>query len=117
MMAFTKASVSPSERAVGPRSGSRLCGAAARRWRKRRFRHATEAAGRPFVAPPGVSAERLKILRDAFMATMKDPDYLREAKTGGLNIGPIDGEAVSQVVRGIYAAPPDVIAAEPKIVN
>ena len=33
---------------------------------------------RPYIAPPGIPPERVKALRDAFMATMKDPEFLAE---------------------------------------
>jgi tripartite-type tricarboxylate transporter receptor subunit TctC len=39
-----------------------------------------QAIARPFAAPPGVPADRVRALRDAFAATMKDPDFLAEAK-------------------------------------
>ncbi len=36
--------------------------------------------GRPFLAPPGVPADRVKALREAFIATAKDADFLADAK-------------------------------------
>ena len=47
--------------------------------------------GRPFVAPPGVPAERVKVLRDAFDATVRDPDFLAKAKVQSLEIDPMSG--------------------------
>ena len=41
---------------------------------------------RPFVAPPGIPADRLKALQDAFAATLKDPEFLAEADRGGVEI-------------------------------
>ena len=43
------------------------------------FLYAGEGIGRPFVAPPGLAPDRLKMLRDAFDATMKDPDFVADA--------------------------------------
>ena len=43
------------------------------------FLYAGEGIGRPFVAPPGLAPDRLKMLRDAFDATMKDPDFIADA--------------------------------------
>src|SRR5262249_26655144 len=40
--------------------------------------YAGQGIGRPFVAPPDLPADRLKMLRDAFTATMKDPDFLAD---------------------------------------
>jgi len=48
--------------------------------------------GRPIVAPPGTPAERLKILREAFLKTMKDPELLAEAKRKNFDITPSTGE-------------------------
>ncbi len=44
------------------------------------FLYAGQGIGRPFVAPPDLPPERLKMLRDAFNATMKDPEFVAEAK-------------------------------------
>jgi len=64
---------------------------------------------RPFAAPPGLSPERTKILRDAFDATMKDPAFLAEMKKLALDVRPQDGAKVEQLVRQAYAYPPDVV--------
>ena len=69
------------------------------------------AAGRPFVAPPEVPAERVKILRDAFMKTVNSPDYLEEAKKMRLDTSPMSGEDVQKLIEKIYATPPDVVKA------
>jgi hypothetical protein len=61
--------------------------------------------GRPFFAPPGVPADRAKALQDAFMATMKDPEYLAEAAQYKFDIAPIDGAAMASYVDRIYATP------------
>ena len=46
--------------------------------------------GRPFIAPPSMPAERAKMVQDAFMATMKDADFLADEK---LDVAPEDGES------------------------
>src|SRR5262245_64453710 len=43
------------------------------------FLYAGQGIGRPFVAPPDLPADRLKMLRDAFKATMKDKDFIADA--------------------------------------
>jgi len=68
-----------------------------------------QAIARPFTAPPGVPPERVKILRDAFDATMKDPDFIREATRLALEVRPVSGAEVDRLIREIYASPPDVI--------
>jgi tripartite-type tricarboxylate transporter receptor subunit TctC len=65
---------------------------------------------RPFAAPPGLPPERVKALRDAFDATMKDPAYLSEMKRLALEVRPQSGAKVEAVVRVMYAAPKDVVA-------
>ena len=63
---------------------------------------ARQALGRPFLAPPGVPADRVAALREAFMATMKDKDFLAEADKAQLEITPISGDAVQKLVDEIY---------------
>jgi tripartite-type tricarboxylate transporter receptor subunit TctC len=63
----------------------------------------------PLVAPPGVPADRVKALRDAFEATMRDPDFLTEAARQKLIINPVSGEKISGLLERIYASPKDVL--------
>ena len=70
---------------------------------------ARQVMGRPFLAPPGVPAERLAVLRRAFMETMKDPAFLAEAEKIKLEITPVDGEAVQRLVAEIYATPREIV--------
>jgi tripartite-type tricarboxylate transporter receptor subunit TctC len=64
----------------------------------------------PFVAPPGLPADRAKALQDAFMQVTKDPDYLAGAQKLSLDTSPIDGEAVKKLIARGAATPKDVIA-------
>jgi hypothetical protein len=66
--------------------------------------------GRPYVAPPEMAAERVKALRAAFDATMKDPLFLADAQKADLDVSPIDGPAVEKLVAELYRVPPDVVA-------
>jgi tripartite-type tricarboxylate transporter receptor subunit TctC len=63
----------------------------------------------PIVAPPGVPADRIKALRDAFEATMRDPDFLAEAARQKVIINPVSGEKISSLIDRIYALPKDVL--------
>lgn len=65
--------------------------------------------GRPYVLPEGVPADRVKILRDSFMATMKDPALLQEAEKLKLEINAIDGNAVHQLLAKMYQTPQPII--------
>ena len=55
------------------------------------FLYAGQGIGRPFVAPPGLPPDRLKMLRDAFDATVTDPDFVSDAKRQMLDVEPEDG--------------------------
>jgi len=65
---------------------------------------------RPFAAPPGVPAERVAALRRAFDETMRDPDFLAEARQWALEVRPASGAQVQTLFAEIYAAPPEVVA-------
>lgn len=62
--------------------------------------------GRPFVAPPGVPADRVEALRAGFMATFKDPAFLDEVKKLKLELDPRSGSDVQALVTKLYAASP-----------
>ena len=64
---------------------------------------------RPFIAPPGVSADRMAVLRKAFMSTLKDPDFLADATKMKLTINPKDAATVSALVKKMYASPRDLL--------
>jgi tripartite-type tricarboxylate transporter receptor subunit TctC len=65
----------------------------------------------PFAAPPDLPKDRAEALRAAFDATMRDPEYLAEARKRGLEINPMSGAEIDKLIAGLYATPPDVIAA------
>jgi tripartite-type tricarboxylate transporter receptor subunit TctC len=65
---------------------------------------------RPFVTPPGIPAERLKALQDAFAATLKDPEFLADADRAGVEIRYASPERVKGALDGIFNAPPAIQA-------
>ena len=71
---------------------------------------ARQVMGRPYVAPPNLPADRLAVLRQAFMDTMKDKDFLAEADKTQLEVNPVSGEDVDKLVKDIYATPADIVA-------
>jgi tripartite-type tricarboxylate transporter receptor subunit TctC len=73
------------------------------------FLYAGQGIGRPFVAPPDLPADRLKMLRDAFNATMKDPDFIAEVKKQNLDLEPEDGEHLAALIKKIYATPKPIV--------
>ena len=73
------------------------------------FLYAGQGIGRPFVAPPALPADRLKMLRDAFNATMKDTDFIADVKKQKLDLEPEDGEHLAALIRKIYATPKPIV--------
>jgi tripartite-type tricarboxylate transporter receptor subunit TctC len=78
----------------------------------RRFAQVVLAAGdfgRPVMATPGTPAERIKILREAFLKTLNDPQVLAEAKKARMDVEPTPGEDLESLVKEIFDSPPEVI--------
>ena len=73
------------------------------------FLYAGQGIGRPFVAPPDLPADRLKMLRDAFSATMKDADFIADVKKQKLDLEPEDGEHLAALIKKIYATPKPIV--------
>lgn len=73
------------------------------------FLYAGQGLGRPFIAPPGMAPERVKMLRDAFNATMKDAEFIADVTKAKLQLKPETGETLAALVDRIYATPKEVI--------
>jgi len=71
---------------------------------------ARQVMGRPYVAPPNVPAARVAALRQAFLDTMTDKEFVADAANSQLEIDPVSGEEVEKLVAEIYGTPRDVIA-------
>ena len=69
---------------------------------------ARQVMGRPFLAPPGIPADRAEALRKAFMDTMKDPAFLADAEKTQLEVNPVSGAEVQKLVEEVYRTPPEV---------
>jgi tripartite-type tricarboxylate transporter receptor subunit TctC len=69
---------------------------------------ARQTMGRPYLAPPGLPADRVEVLRKAFMDTMQDKDFLADAEKSQLEINPVSGEKVQALVQEVYATPPEI---------
>jgi tripartite-type tricarboxylate transporter receptor subunit TctC len=74
-----------------------------------RLMASSNAMGRPMIAPPGLPADRVKALRAAFAATMKDPAFLAEAKKRKMDIAPLMGEQLQEIAVETASAPATVI--------
>jgi len=68
------------------------------------------SVGRPILTAPNVPAERVKALRQAFADTLRDPQFIEAAKQANMEINPMQGEELQQVVEKIVAAPPRILA-------
>jgi len=71
---------------------------------------ASQEMARPFVAPPGIPADRKKALIDAFAATMKDPDFLADAAKMKADVNPVTAAAIDNLLADVYKTPKDVVA-------
>ena len=67
-----------------------------------------QVMGRPFVLPPDVPKDRADVLRRAFDETMKDPLLLEEAAKLGVEIDPVTGERINELLDRVYSAPADI---------
>jgi tripartite-type tricarboxylate transporter receptor subunit TctC len=65
--------------------------------------------GRPYVAPPGVPAERLAALRQALEDTAKDPEFLADAAKQSLAISYVDGQDMQDYFAEVYQYPDDIV--------
>jgi tripartite-type tricarboxylate transporter receptor subunit TctC len=71
---------------------------------------APQAMGRPFAAPPDIPADRKAALIKAFDNAMRDPELLTEATKQRMDIDPMTGRQIDDLLAQIYATPPDVVA-------
>lgn len=65
----------------------------------------SQVMARPFAAPPGVPADRVKALRAAFMAVAKDPAFIAASKAQQLEVDPVSGERIQQIVQRMTETP------------
>jgi tripartite-type tricarboxylate transporter receptor subunit TctC len=74
------------------------------------FMNSDSSVGWNVIAPPEVPADRVAALRGAFDATVRDPDFLADAKKQGLEIVPGSGDEVQRVVEHTLATSPALVA-------
>jgi tripartite-type tricarboxylate transporter receptor subunit TctC len=73
--------------------------------------------GRPLVAPPGLPADRLKILRDAFDKSVQDPALLATAEKRRLEMDPGSGSELESLAKEVMAASPEVVQRMEKLLS
>jgi hypothetical protein len=64
---------------------------------------------RPYVLAPGTPKDRVALLRKAFAITMKDPEFLADAKKSKLDINPLSGEELDENIREIFKLDPALV--------
>ena len=65
---------------------------------------------RTYTLPPGTPKDRVQILRKAFEATLKDPEFLADAKKSELNVDPVSGEEVEKTIAGLFKLEPSLVS-------
>jgi tripartite-type tricarboxylate transporter receptor subunit TctC len=70
---------------------------------------AAQEMARPFAAPPGIPEDRKAALIAAFDATMKDPEFLEDAKKMNSDVAPVSAKELDALLAELYATPKDVI--------
>ena len=73
--------------------------------------------GRPMMGTPGIPADRIKILRDAFNTTMKDPEFLADIDKRQFDLDPVPGEELEKTVKEVMSQPPDIVARMKKLLG
>jgi tripartite-type tricarboxylate transporter receptor subunit TctC len=68
-----------------------------------------QSVARPYATAPGVPADRVAALRKAFDDTMKDPAFLAEAEKTKLEVEPVSGQEVQDLVAELYQSSPEVV--------
>jgi tripartite-type tricarboxylate transporter receptor subunit TctC len=71
----------------------------------------------PFMAPPDLPADRKHILRAAFDATLRDPEFLEDAKKMALEVNPVSGRAVEALIDDLYGTPEAVAAKARRVIT
>jgi tripartite-type tricarboxylate transporter receptor subunit TctC len=75
------------------------------------------AFGRPILATPGIAADRVKLLREAYTKMLKDPEFVAEATKRQWEINPVSGERLEALAREVIHQPPDVIERMKKVMG
>jgi tripartite-type tricarboxylate transporter receptor subunit TctC len=79
--------------------------------------HDAADIARPFVMPPRTPKEHVRIMRQAFVRTLKDPAFLAEAEKTKLEVDPVTGENLEKIVAGLFKTNPQVLAKLKEVLN
>jgi tripartite-type tricarboxylate transporter receptor subunit TctC len=69
------------------------------------------------VATPGLPADRLRVLREAYSKALKDPDLLAEAKKGRMDVDATSGEDLYDIIKEVMNSSPEVIEGVKKLLG
>ena len=67
--------------------------------------------------PPGMAPDRFKILREAFEATLKDPEFLKDAERGKIETELVTGAQIDDILKAAATASPDVLERVKKVLD
>jgi hypothetical protein len=81
------------------------------------FLYIGQGIGRPFIGPPGLPADRLRMLRNAFDATMKDPSFIAEVKKRKYSLDPESGGDLEALIKKAYATPKPIVERIAKLIQ
>lgn len=81
------------------------------------FLYIGQGIGRPFIAPPGLPADRLRMLREAFDATMADPSFIAAVKKRRYLLDPESGGDLEALVKKAYATPKPIVERIAKLIQ
>ena len=71
----------------------------------------------PIIGTPGIPADRVNVLRQAFDQAMKDPELLAETQKQKMDVDPTSGASLEKLAQQILQQPPDVLARVKKILS
>jgi len=71
--------------------------------------YSQQVFGRPYILPPEVPADRVAVLREAFIQTLQDKELLAAAETMKLDITPVSGADLQRQIEQLYSMPPEIV--------
>jgi hypothetical protein len=77
---------------------------------------AGDAMGKPMAIAPNAPAERAQALRDAYEATLRDPEFIEAVKKARVELTPVPGTRLQEIVARVLTTPPELKARARKII-
>jgi hypothetical protein len=71
--------------------------------------HGDSEIVRTYTLPPGTPKERVQMLRKGFAETLKDPEFLAEAKKAKLGVNQISGDQIEKTIGGLFKLDPKLV--------